>query len=73
MQGVCTVYSTIWEEETRKATSPVSLVTCQLLLGDTDNMIGRTRCLNWHRTVVVGRRLQSPILQPTDDDDDALS
>ena len=60
MQGVCTVYSTTWEEETRKATNPVSHLYIQLLLGDTDNMIGpdklselaQDRC-GWKKIVVA--------------------
>ena len=59
MQGVRIVYSTIWEEKTRKATNPVSQIHLTPF-GDADNMIGpgklselaQDRC-GWKKLVVA--------------------
>ena len=58
-KGVCTVYSITWEEETRKATNPLSQLH-STPIGDTDNMIGPDKlselaqdCCGWRMLVVT--------------------
>ena len=73
MQGVCTVYSTTWKEETRKAMNPVSQLQ--------STPIGRHRQHDWPTPDKLSelaqdgcgwRKLVVACLQPTDDDDNYL-